>query len=108
MQRGRQQTDAPVLIQGIQIGADVRIIAVEGEPVGAYGYQIERAFGAGVTFALGYSNGDALYLVTSPMLDEGGYEPGSYWEYDFPAPLAKGMERELDRGVERLKQSGIH
>jgi hypothetical protein len=61
----------------------------------------------GVTFALGYTNGDALYFVASQMFDEGGYEPEGYWQYGFPAPLAPGTERTLAAGVQRLRELGV-
>lgn len=107
MERGRQIKSASVLLQGIQLAEGVRLVALEGEPVAAYGHVMERAWDGGTTFALGYTNGDALYLVTSEMLDEGGYEPESYWQYDFPAPLAKGMECVLEQGLGELQKQGI-
>jgi len=76
----------------------VRLIAVEGELVAELGLLIRRFFGKGLTFVLGYSNGEGLYLPTSAMLEEGGYEVASYWEYGFPAPLAPGIEETLTRG----------
>jgi hypothetical protein len=56
---------------------------------------------------LGYSNGEGLYLVTSAMLDEGGYEPESYWEFGHPAPLAKGTEEVVASGLKELRKLGI-
>jgi len=41
------------------------------------------------------------------MLDEGGYEAESYWEYGHPAPLAKGMEEILTRALQDLRGQGI-
>ena len=93
----------PVLLHGIQLGTGVRFIALEGEPVAAHGLAIQMFYQHGTTFALGYANGPAMYLVTSAMLDEGGYEPTSFGEYGFPAPLAKGMEQILDTGLRELK-----
>lgn len=107
MAQGRQIRAASVLLQGVQLGDGVRLVALEGEPVAAHGHAMERAWTGGVTFALGYTNGDALYLVTSPMLDEGGYEVDSYWQYDFPSPLAKGMERVLEQRLQELKTRGV-
>ena len=104
---GELPTSILVWLRGIQLASDVRLIAMEGEPVAAHGKAIERAFEGGVAFTLGYSNGDAMYLVTSQMLDEGGYECTSYWEYGQPAPLAKGMESVLHAGLNRLLSQGI-
>jgi hypothetical protein len=96
-----------VLFQGIQLGEGLRLIAIEGEPMAAYGNMILDAYPNGVTFPLGYANGEALYLVTSNMLDEGGMEPTSYWEYGWPAPLAPGMEAIVAEAIEELGQRGI-
>jgi hypothetical protein len=41
------------------------------------------------------------------MLDEGGMEPESYWEYGYPAPLAKGMEACADEALTKLRAAGI-
>ncbi len=51
------------------------------------------------TFALGYSNGTGLYLPSSRMIAEGGYEVDSYFEYGFSAPLAAGMEKIITREI---------
>jgi hypothetical protein len=107
MERGRQINAASVLLQGVQLAAGVRLVALEGEPVAAHGHAMDRAWPDGTTFALGYTNGDALYLVTTPMLDEGGYESESCWQYDFPAPLAPGMEQVLDKALGELRARGI-
>ncbi len=108
MDRGRQITAAPVLLQGMTIGEGLRLLALEGEPVSELGQVMAEPFADdGVTFALGYTNGDALYLVASHMLDEGGYEPESYWQYGFPSPLAHGTEQVLADGVQQLRRSGV-
>ena len=93
----------PVWLQGIQLGANLRFVALEGEPVAEHGLAIQKFYPNGTTFALGYANGPALYLVTSAMLDEGGYEPTSFGEYGFAAPLAKGMEQLLASNLQKLK-----
>ena len=93
----------PVWLHGIQLGANLRFVALEGEPVAEHGLAIQKFYPQGTTFALGYANGPALYLVTSAMLDEGGYEPTSFGEYGFAAPLAKGMEQILATNLQELK-----
>ena len=100
-------TSASILVQGAVLGRGVRIVALEGEPVGDLGRQILDAFAGGVTFPLGYSNGLGLYLVTTRMLREGGYEPESYYEYGYPAPLAEGTEVVLAAAIAELKLRGI-
>jgi hypothetical protein len=106
--RSRLPDSWPILVQGVQIGRDLRCVALEGEPVAAFGLAIAAHYPQGVTLPLGYSNGEGLYLVTSAMLAEGGMEPTSYWEYGLPAPLAAGTEAVLSRALADLYAAGIH
>lgn len=107
LKRGSLPDTASILLQAFQLGDGLRLVSLEGEPLHPYGQQIEAAFDRGITFATGYSNGEGMYIVTTPMLDEGGYEPGSYWEYHQAGPLAPGMEKALDDGLARIKAMGI-
>jgi hypothetical protein len=96
-----------VRVQGIQLAGAVRLVALEGEAVAELGLHIERQFAPGVTFPLGYANGQGLYLPVERMLAEGGYEVQSYWEYGLPAPLAEGAERVVDRALPLLRERAI-
>jgi hypothetical protein len=98
---------ASVLIQGIQLGADLRLIAIEGEPVAEHGLNILKFYDQGVTFPLGYANGEALYLPVSRQLPEGGYEVDSFWEYSYPSRLAPGMEQIVERTLVAFRESDI-
>ena len=100
-------SSAPIWAQGVQLAKGVRLFALEGEPVAEWGPFVEQFYGSGVTFPLGYSNGQGLYLPVSRMLPEGGYEVESYWEYGFPAPLAEGMERVVLEALTELRGRGI-
>ncbi|MBI5094848.1 MAG: hypothetical protein HZB26_20715 [Candidatus Hydrogenedentes bacterium] len=104
---GALPTHAPITVQGIQLGEGLRFIGVEGELVAELGRLVRDFFHAGVTFPLGYTNGEGLYLPTSKMLDEGGYEAVSFWEYGFPSPLAKGIEDHLTHALDHLRTAGI-
>jgi hypothetical protein len=103
----RLRTAAPVLIQGVQLGRGLRMIAIEGEPVAEHGLNILKFYEEGVTFPLGYANGEAMYLPVTRQLPEGGYEVDSYWEYGAPAQLAPGMEEIVRRTLETFKTEGI-
>ncbi len=100
-------TAIPITAHGIRLGAGFRMIAIEGEMVAELGHLIRDHYSSGVTMPLGYSNGCQLYLPTSKMMDEGGYEVESYWEYRFPAPLAKGVEEILKRTLRQLERDGV-
>lgn len=107
LDRGELLPDcARLTIQTVQIAQEVRLVALEGEAVADWGFFIEKHYGHGVTFPLGYSNGEGLYLPTTAMLDEGGMEVESYWEYGYPAPLAPGMEQVVRDALVRL-QAGL-
>lgn len=85
----------PVTIQGLQIGDGLRLIAMQGEAVAGWGLLILKQYPHGITFPLGYTNGQGLYLPTSDLLPEGGYEVDSYHEYWVSSPLAAGFEETL-------------
>jgi hypothetical protein len=101
------RTASSVLIQGIQIGKKLRMVAIEGEPVAEHGLNVLKFYGEGVTFPLGYANGEAMYLPVSRQLPEGGYEVDSYGEYGYPAQLAPGMEQVVAQTLEAFKAKGI-
>jgi len=101
------RTEVPVLVQGMQLGRGLRIIGVEGELVAELGSLIRDFYGSGITFPLGYSNGAQMYLPTSRMIREGGYEVESFWEYRQPAPLAEGVEGHFLKALEELKKAKV-
>lgn len=103
----RLPASAGVLVHGVRLGRDLRLLGIEGEPVGVWGYMIEDSYSGGVTFPLGYCNGQGMYLPVSRMIPEGGYEVESYWEYGFPSPLAPGMEEIVVDTIIRMRQRGI-
>ena len=105
--RGALPTAATLTAHGVRLGKGLRLFALEGEPVADWGHLVERFYGGGVTFPLGYTDGEGLYLPTSAMLPEGGYEVASYWEYGYPAPLANGMEQVVRKALGDLRQRGI-
>jgi neutral ceramidase len=84
-------------VQTLRLADRVRLVAVEGELTGEVGNRVLERLGPGVHFALGYSNGTGLYLPSTRMLPERGYEVDSFGEYGYPAALAAGWESELDR-----------
>ncbi len=104
---GKLPESITLTTHGVQLGKGLRILGIEGEAVGDWGFIIEKFYGRGVTFPLGYTDGTGLYLPTSRMLPEGGYEVVSSWEYGLPAPLAKGMEDVVAKALAQLRERGI-
>lgn len=92
----------PVSLHSVQLGVGLALLGVEGEVVGELGNLMLREFEGGVTFVLGYTNGCQIYLPTTPMLPQGGYEVDSYWEYHYPSPLAPGGEQVLLEAIREL------
>ncbi|MBI4559186.1 MAG: hypothetical protein HY706_16500 [Candidatus Hydrogenedentes bacterium] len=105
--RGFLPDSAPIGIHGVQLGIGLRIIGMEGEAVAEWGQIIDQFYDGGITFPLGYTDGTGLYLPTSKMLDEGGYEVYSFWEYGYPAELAPGMEDIVLDALRNLRDNGI-
>jgi hypothetical protein len=101
------RTAASVLIQGVQVGKGLRMVAIEGEPVAEHGLNILKFYDQDVTFPLGYANGEAMYLPVTRQLPEGGYEVDSYWEYGAPAGLAPGMEEVVTQTLEAFRMQGV-
>jgi hypothetical protein len=100
-------TSVTLSAHGVKLGKDLRILGIEGEAVGEWGYIIEKFYGDGVTFPLGYTDGTGLYLPVTKMLPEGGYEVISYWEYGLPSGLAPGMEKAVQDALNQLRARGI-
>lgn len=107
MDRHTLSRAARVGVHALQLGRGVRLIGIEGEAVGELGNFILKVYNKGVTFPLGYTDGCQIYLPVSRMLPEGGYETDSYWEYHYPAPLAKGGEVVLKEPLLELQKDGI-
>lgn len=102
--RGPAALFVPILMHRIDLSEDLRIVGIEGEPVHAFGAITEKVYNGGTTFCAGYCHGEGMYLVTTAMLAEGGYEPESYWEYHQPGPLAPGTENVFCEALERLRR----
>jgi len=96
-----------VTAHGISLGENVRMIGIEGELVAELGNLIIDHYIGGVTFPLGYTDGAQMYLPTTAMLGEGGYEVESYWEYRQPSPLAGGHEKILSEALAKMGEMGV-
>lgn len=99
-------THTKVLVHTLSLGDDMRIVALNGEPVADFGHWITQAFDHGVTFALGYSHDQGMYLPSERMLDEGGYEVDCFDEYGYPAKLAPGYETTFKNHLKQLAKQG--
>ncbi len=100
-------TTADILAQGIKLADGLRLVAIEGELVGDLGRAILAEYASGVTVPLGYSNGTGLYLPSTRMCAEHGYEVDSFGEYGYPSQLAPGMDDRLAATVQELQAAGV-
>ncbi len=98
---------AALSVQGIRLGDGLRLVGIEGEAVSEWGPIIADDYGSGVTFPMGYTNGEGLYLPVSRMFDEGGYEVISYWEYGYPSRLTPGFEPTMLSALADLRAAGV-
>ncbi|MCW5981514.1 MAG: neutral/alkaline non-lysosomal ceramidase N-terminal domain-containing protein [Bryobacteraceae bacterium] len=75
-------------LQALRIG-DMLFLAMPGEPMVNYGFQIEKAIGPRANvFVTGYANGSIGYIVTAESFQGMGYEPES-------SPLSAAAEKPL-------------
>jgi len=96
-----------ITTHAVQLGNGVRMLSLEGEAVAEFGHIIEKFYNGGVTFPLSYTDGCQMYLPTTQMLNEVGYEVDSYWEYRKPTPLAGGHEEILYKAMKKFSNKGI-
>jgi hypothetical protein len=97
---GRLPDGETVEVQVVRLGRHW-LIATPGETMLEIGLAIERSLAeyglahpeqGDLTLALGYTNNYAGYLCTASAMQEGGYEPGAWWEYQRPGPFAPQLE----------------
>ncbi|MBI3987941.1 MAG: hypothetical protein HY343_13535 [Lentisphaerae bacterium] len=103
---GRLPDAVPVGLHVVQLGKGLRFIGLEGESVADLGLLTLNCYDRGVTFPLGYTNGTQLYLPSSRMRKERGYEVDSFYEYHWPSFLAVGGDTLIETALRRLQQTG--
>lgn len=99
---GTPPTHVPLLVHGMVLGKNVRMIGVEAELGSELGEQLISACGEGVTFPLGYTNGSRINLPCDRQLPQGGYGVDTSWEYHWPSRLAPGVDEALEKAVRRI------
>jgi hypothetical protein len=101
-QTGKIQTTYPYLIQVIQFGDDLTMIALAGEVVVDYSLRLKAELSRPSTGGLAgrpvwvaaYCNDVFGYLPSLRILQEGGYEGGDMMVYTpLPGPFAPSVEK---------------
>jgi len=102
-QTGRIRKTYPYLIQVIQFGNDLTMIALSGEVVVDYSLRLKKELAGPKVWVAGYSNDVFGYLPTLRVLKEGGYEGGGAMRYTpFPGPFAPSVEKRVINKVHNL------
>lgn len=91
---GKIQTTYPYLVQVIEFGNDLTMIALAGEVVVDYSLRIKAELTGRPLWVAGYCNDVFGYLPSLRILKEGGYEGGGAMVYTpLPGPFAPSVEK---------------
>lgn len=93
----------PYLIQAINFGDDLLMIALAGEVVVDYSHRFKLEFRDSPVWVAGYSNDVFGYVPSLRVLQEGGYEGGGAMRYTtLPGPFAPTVEKLIVEQVHEL------
>jgi len=98
----------PYPIQVVQLGHELKLIALGGEVVVDYSLRFKREFaGSGAVWVAGYSNDVMAYIPSERVLQEGGYEAGGAMLFSptHPGPWAPGLEEQITAKVKSLERA---
>jgi neutral ceramidase len=91
---GRIGTTYPYLVQVIQFGDDLTMIALAGEVVVDYSLRLKAELAGRPVWVAAYCNDVFGYLPSLRILQEGGYEAGDMMVYTpLPGPFAPSVEK---------------
>jgi neutral ceramidase len=107
-QTGKIETTYPYLVQVINFGDDLTMIALAGEVVVDYSLRLKSELKGRPIWVAGYSNDVFGYLPSLRVLQEGGYEAGEAMLYTpLPGPFAPSVEKlVIDKVHELVSQVG--
>ena len=102
-QKGKIRTEYPYLVQVIQFGDDLTMVALAGEVVVDYSLRLKAELAGPTVWVAGYSNDVFGYLPSLRVLQEGGYEGGGAMRYtNLPGPFAPSVEKRVIDKVHEL------
>lgn len=102
-QEGEITATYPYLIQAIQFGDDLTMVALAGEVVVDYALRLKKELAGPPVWVAGYSNDVFGYLPSLRVLREGGYEAGDAMRYTpLPGPFAPSVEQRVVKAVHTL------
>lgn len=102
-QTGKIRTTYPYLVQVVQFGDDLTMIALAGEVVVDYSLRLKAELAGPHVWVAGYSNDVFGYVPSLRVLQEGGYEGGGAMRYtNLPGPFATSVEERVIDKVHEL------
>lgn len=103
---GKLGASYPCLIQVVQFGKELTIVALAGEVVVDYSLRLKRELPGAPVWVAGYSNEVFGYVPSRRVLTEGGYEGGGAMLYtSHPGPFAPSIEDRIVGKVHELVRS---
>lgn len=103
---GKIRTTYPYLVQVIEFGNDLTMVALAGEVVIDYSVRIKAELTGRDVWVAGYCNDVFGYLPSLRVLQEGGYEGGGAMVYTpLPGPFSPSVERLVIDKVHELVES---
>jgi len=102
-QTGQLRTTYPYLVQVLQFGGDLTLVALAGEVVVDYALRLKNELPGPAVWVAGFSNDVFGYVPSLRVLREGGYEGGDAMRYtELPGPFAPSVEERIVDMVHRL------
>jgi len=102
-QKGRIRTTYPYLVQVVQFGSDLTMVALAGEVVVDYSLRLKAELAGPPLWVAGYCNDVFGYLPSVRVLKEGGYEGGGAMRYtELPGPFEPSVEKRVVDKVHEL------
>lgn len=99
---GTIRTEYDYLVQAVQFGDELLLVALAGETVVDYSRRLKEELDAPFVWIAGYSNDVFGYVPTLRVLREGGYEGGGAFRYTaFPGPFTESVEERIVETVHR-------
>ena len=94
----------PYPVQVVQLGRELKFVALGGEAVVDYSLRLKRQFGGpGAVWVAAYANDVMGYIPSERVLREGGYEGGEQMRGTVhPGPWASGLEEQIVSKVTEL------
>lgn len=100
---GKLPKEYSYVVQTVQFGNDLRLVALAGEVVVDYALRLKRELGSQGLWVVAYANDACSYIPSARVLKEGGYEAAdSMWYYDLPTSYAPVIEDRIIGKVRAL------